>query len=170
MGVCLTQKKTWVHKHKDMMFTWEDSIFTRQFNSVQFSHSVVSDSLRPHGLQHARLPCPSQLPELTHPHVHWVDGAIQPFHPLSSPSPPAFNLSQHRGLFQRVSSLHQMDKVLEFQFQHQTFQWTLRTDLLYEGLVGSPCSPRHSQESSPAPQFETINSSRLWFTNMRVGL
>ena len=59
MGVCLTQKKTWVHKHKDMMFTWEDSIFTRQFNSVQFSHSVVSNSLWPHGLQHSRPPCSS---------------------------------------------------------------------------------------------------------------
>ena len=57
----------------------------------------------------------SQLPELVQTHVHWVGDAFQPSHPLSSPSPPAFNLSQHRGLFQWVSSLHQMAKVLEFQ-------------------------------------------------------
>ena len=63
-------------------------------------------------------------------HVHWVSDAIQPSHPLSSPSPPAFNLSQHLGLSQWVSSSHQVAKVLEFQLQHQSFQWTPRTDLL----------------------------------------
>ena len=63
-----------------------------------------------------------QLPESTQTHVHWVGDAIQPFHPLSSPSPPAFNLSQHQGLFQWVSSSHQVAKVLEFQLQHQSFQ------------------------------------------------
>ena len=68
--------------------------------SVQFSRSVVSDSLRPHESQHARPPCPSQLPESTQTHVHRVSDAIQPSHPLSSPSPPALNLSQHQGLFQ----------------------------------------------------------------------
>ena len=83
--------------------------------SVQFSRSVVSDSLRPHGLQHARLPCNHQLPELAQTHVHWVGDAIQPCHPLLSPSPPAFNLSQHQGLFQWVSSSHQVAKVLELQ-------------------------------------------------------
>ena len=77
---------------------------------------------------------------------------------LSSPSPPALNLSQHQGLFQEVSSSNQVAKVLEFQPQHQSFQWTPRTDL-YDGLVGSPCSPRDSQESSPTPQFKSINSS-----------
>ena len=70
------------------------------FSSIQFSHSVVSDSLRPHGLQHTRLPCPSPTPGASQTHVHWVGDAIQPPHPLSSPSPPAFNLSQHQGLFQ----------------------------------------------------------------------
>ena len=62
------------------------------------------------------------LPELAQTHVHRVSDAIQPSHPLSSPSPPAFNLSQHQGLFQRVSSLHQVAKVLELQLQHQSFQ------------------------------------------------
>ena len=88
---------------------------------------------------------------------------IQPSHPLSSPSPPALNLSQHQGLFQWVSSLHRVTKVLEFQLQHQSFQWTFRTDFLQDGLVGSPCSPRDSQESSPTPQFKSINSSVLSF-------
>ena len=66
---------------------------------VQFSHSVVSNSLRPHGLQHDRPPCPYQRPEFTQIRVHPVGDAIQPTHPPSSPSPPAFNLSQHQGLF-----------------------------------------------------------------------
>ena len=63
-----------------------------------------------------------QLPELAQTHVHQVGDAIQLSHPLSSPSPPAFNLSQHQGLFQGVSSLHEVAKVLEFQLQHQSFQ------------------------------------------------
>ena len=76
------------------------------------------------------LPVHHQLLESTQTHVHWVGDAIQPSHPLSSPSPPALNLSQHQGLFQWLSSLHQMAKVLEFPLQHQSFQWTPRTDLL----------------------------------------
>ena len=75
-------------------------IFVKKFSSVQFSHSVVSDSLRPHGLQHARLPCPSPTPEAYSNSCPLHRCAIQPSHPLSSPSPPAFNLSQHQGLFQ----------------------------------------------------------------------
>ena len=74
------------------------------------------------------LPVYHQLPEFTQTHVHWVSHAIQPSHPLSSPFPPAFNLSQHQGLFKWVSSLHQVAKVLEFQLQHQSFQWIFRTD------------------------------------------
>ena len=109
------------------------------------------------------LPVHHQLPEFTQTHVHRVGDAIQPSHPLSSPSPPTFNLSQHQGLFQRVSSLHQVAKVLELQLQHQSFQWIFRTDFLQDGLVGSPCSPRDSQESSPIPQFKGINSSALNF-------
>ena len=74
------------------------------------------------------LPAHHQLAEFTQTHVHWVGDAIQPSHPLSSPSPPTFNLSQHQGLFKWVSSSHQVAKVLEFQLQHQSFQWTPRTD------------------------------------------
>ena len=76
------------------------------------------------------LPVHHQLPESTQTHVHCVGDAIQPAHPLSSPSPPALNLSQHQGLFKWVSSPHQVAKVLEFQLQHQSFQWTLRTNRL----------------------------------------
>ena len=63
-------------------------------------------------------------------HVHQVGDAIQPSHPLSSPSPPTFNLSQHQGLFKWVSSSHQVAKVLEFQLQHQSFKWIFRRDFL----------------------------------------
>ena len=75
------------------------------------------------------LPVHHQLPESTQTQVHWVSDVIQPSHPLSSPSP-AFNLSQDQGLFQWVSSLHQVAKVLEFQLQHQSFQWIFRIDFL----------------------------------------
>ena len=75
-------------------------VWAMNLSSVQFSHSVVSDSLRPHESQHARPPCPSQLPEFTQTHVHRVSDAIQPSHPLSSPSPPAPNPSQHQSFFQ----------------------------------------------------------------------
>ena len=71
------------------------------------------------------LPVHCQFPEPTQTHVHRVGDAIQPSHPLSSSCPPAFNLSQHQGLFQGVSSSHQVAKVLEFQLQHQSFQWIL---------------------------------------------
>ena len=109
------------------------------------------------------LPVHHQLLELTQTHIHWVGDAIQPSYPLSSPSPPAFNLSQHQGLFKWVSSSEQVAKVLQFQLEHQWFQWTPRTGLLYDRLVGSPCSPRDSQESSPSPQLKSINSSALSF-------
>ena len=94
-------------------------------------------------------PVHHQLPEFTQTHVRRITDAIQPSRPLSSPSPPAPNPSPHQGLFQWVISSHQVARVLEFQLQHQSFQWTPRTDLLHDGLVGSACSPGDSQESSP---------------------
>ena len=99
------------------------------YSSVQFSHSVVSDS-DPMDCSTPGPPVQHQLPESTQTHVHWVSDAIKPSHPLSSPSPPAFNLSQHQGLFRWVSSSHQVANVLEFQFQHKSFKWTHRTDFL----------------------------------------
>ena len=101
-----------------------------QFSSVQFS-SVAQSCLtvcNPMNHRTPGLPVHHQLPESIKTHVHRVGDAIQPSHPLSSPSPA--NLSQHQGLFKWVSSLHQVAKVLEFQLQHQSFQWTPRTDLL----------------------------------------
>ena len=98
-----------------------------QFSSVTQSCQTLCD---PMNCSMPGLPVHHQLLEFTQTHVHWVGDAIQPSHPLSSPSPPAPNPSQHQGLFQWVSSSHQVAKVLEFQLQHQSFQWTPRTDLL----------------------------------------
>ena len=93
-----------------------------QFSSVQLlSHVQLCD---PMNSSMPGLPVHHQLPEFTQTHVHRVSDAIQPSHPLSSLPPPAFNLSQHQGLFQWVNSLHEVAKVLEFQLQHQSFQWT----------------------------------------------
>ena len=80
-------------------------------------------------------PVHHQLPELAQTHVHWVGDAIQPSHPLSSPSPPAFNLSQHQGLFQWVSSSYQVAKVLELQLQQQSFQWITKHGPLEKGMA-----------------------------------
>ena len=119
----------------------------------------MSDSLQPHGLQHTNFPVHHQLPELTQTHVHWVDDANQPSHSsLLSPSP-AFNLSQHQVLFQGVSSSYHVIKVLDFHFQHQSFQWIFRTDFLEDWLVWSPCIPRDSK--SPLLNT-TVQASILW--------
>ena len=75
------------------------------------------------------------LPELAQTHVHWVGDAIQPTSPLSSPFPPAFNLSPHQVLFKWVSSSHQVAKVLELQLQHQSFQWTPSTPFGWTGWI-----------------------------------
>ena len=106
--------------------TW----FTRcsvQFSSVAQSCPTLCD---PMNRSTPGLPVHHQLPEFTPTHVHQVGDPIQPSHPLSSPSPSAPNPSQHQGLFQWVNSSHEVAKVLEFQLQHQSFQWTPRTDLL----------------------------------------
>ena len=139
----------------------DDQVF--QSSSVQFSCSVVSDSLRPNGLQHTRPPCSSPTPG-----VHSISCALSRWcHPTISSSVDPF--SSHlqsfpaSGFFQWVSSSHQVAKVLELQLQHQSFQRIFRTDFLWDGLVGSPCSPRDSQESSPTPQFKSINSLVLSF-------
>ena len=114
------------------------------FSSVKFSRSVVSDSLWPYGQQHASLPCPSLSPGVYPNSCPLSQWCLPTSHPLSSPSPPAFNLAQHLGLFQWVSSSHQVAKVLELQLQHQSFQWIFGTNLLWDGLVGSPSSPEDS--------------------------
>ena len=108
---------------------WMKTIHIREFSSVQSLSwgPTLCDLMN---CSTPDFPVHHQHPEFTQTHIHWIGDAIQPSHPLSSPSPPIFNLSQHQGLFQWVSSSHQVAKVLEFQLQHQSFQWTLRTDLL----------------------------------------
>ena len=123
------------HLHKSTLKCYLKQNFLKCINtltwigSVQFSRSVMSDSLRPHEQQHARPPCPSPTPGV-HPNScplsQWCH---QPSHLLSSPSSPALNLSQQQRLFKSVSSLHQVAKVLEFQLHYQSFQWTSRTDV-----------------------------------------
>ena len=97
-----------------------------QFSSVQLSSvdQLCPTLCDPMNRRMPGLPVHHQLPEFIQTHIHQVGDAIQPAHPLSSPSPPAPNPSQHQGLFQWVNSLHKVAKVLEFQLQHQAFQWT----------------------------------------------
>ena len=130
-----------------------------QFSSAQWLSRLTLCNLMNHSTP--GLPVHHQRPEFSQTHVHWVGDVIQPYNLLLSPSPPTLNLSQHQGLFKSVSSSHEVAKVLEFQLQHQSFQWIFRTDLLQDGLAGSPCSPRDSQETSPTPQFKSINFSTL---------
>ena len=103
-------------------------------------------------------PVHHQLPEFTQTHLRW----IQPSHSLWSRSPPTFNLSQQQGLFKWVSFSHQVAKVLEFQLQHQSFQWIFRTDFLSDGLVRSPFCLRDSQESFPTTQFNSLALNFLY--------
>ena len=97
-----------------------------QFSSVQLSSvdQLCPTLCDPMNRSMPGLPVHHQLPEFIQSHIHQVGDAIQPAHPLSSPSPPAPNPSQHQGLFQWVNSSHKVVKVLEFQLQHQAFQWT----------------------------------------------
>ena len=132
----------------------------------------MSDSLRPHGLQHARPPCPSPTPRVHSTHVHWAGDAIQPSHPLSSSSPPALNLSQ-QGLFKWVSSSYQVAKILELQLQHQSFQWTpspsFRMDwldlLAVQGMLKSLLQ-HHSSKASilGCSAFFTVQLSHPYMT------
>ena len=119
-------------------------------------------------MQHARLPCPSPNPGArsnSHSLSQWchptISGSLIPFSSClqSFPASGSFPMSQF---------LHQVAKVLEFQLQHQSFQWIFRTDLLYDWLDGSPCSPRDSQESSPTPQFKSVSSLFYFSTFMKM--
>ena len=106
----------------DLLSLFESSV---QFSSVAQSCPTLCD---PMNHSTPGLPVHHQLLEFTQTHVHWVGDAIQPSHYLSSPSPPALSFSQNQDLFQWVSSSHKVAKVLEFQLQHQSFQWIFRTD------------------------------------------
>ena len=125
-----------------------------KLSSVQFSCSVVPNSLRPHGLQHSRPPCLSLTPRVysnSCPLSQWchptISSSVIPFSSCIKSFPASWSFPFW------ISSSHQVAKVLEFQLQHQSLQWIFRTDL--DGLVGSPYSPRGSQASSPTPQFKS---------------
>ena len=123
-----TKRGCWVEfpLYSHLVFTM-GLIHISQFSSVAQSCPALCDPMdcsTPSFLVH------HQLPKLAQTHVHQVGDAIPPSHLLLSPSPPAFSLSQHQGLFQWISSSHQVAKVLEFQLQHQSFQWIFRTDFL----------------------------------------
>ena len=124
-----------------------------KFQSNCCSVVQLCPTLWPHGLQHTRPPCPSLFPRAysnPYPSSRWC-------HPTTLSSVVPF--SSHLPSF---PASHQLVKVLEIQFEHQSFQWIFRADFLKEGLVGSPCSPRDSQESFPTQQFKcSTNSSAL---------
>ena len=133
---------SWIRKNNKLQLrTWrrqlmrfEYGVYIRQWYCMDIQFSSVTQSCPtlcdPMNRSTPGFPVHHQLPELTQTHIHQVSDAIQPSHPLSSPSPPAHNPSQHQSLFQWVNSSHEVPKVLEFQLQHQSFQWTPRTDLL----------------------------------------
>ena len=134
-------KEDGVHVHNGILISrnkeWNNTIYSKtdgpQFSSVAQSCPSLFD---PMDCSESGFPVHCQLPEFTQTHVHWVSDAIQPSHPLSSPSPPVFNLSQHQGLFKWVSSLHQVAEVLEFQLQHHSFQCKQ-----HPGLILKRCCP-----------------------------
>ena len=132
-----------------------------QFSSVAQSYPTLWN---PMDCSTPGLSVHHQLPELAQSCVHRLGDAIQPTHSLSPPSPPAFSLSQHQGLFQWVSSPHHMVKVLEFQLQHQSFQWTFIQYWFPLGWTGwISLQSKGLSKSSPTPQFKSINSLALSF-------
>ena len=126
--------------------------YTGQFSFAAQSCPTLCD---PMDCSMPGFPVRHQLPELVQTHVHQVGDTIQRS-PTVVPFSSRLQSFPASGSFPR-SSLPQVAKVLEFQLQHQSFQWIFRTDFLLDGLVGSPCSPRESQESSLTPQFKSIN-------------
>ena len=140
---------------------WRIKIWMHILSSVQFSCSVVSDSLQPHELQHARPPCPSPSPGVhsnSRPSSRWchpaISSSVVPFSscPQSLPASESFPMNQLFAWGGQSTGISALASLLPK---------NTRTDLLQNGLVGSPCSPRDSQESSPTPQFKSINSSAL---------
>ena len=167
---------TWIlHNNQTIFHLFGLNIQSVRFSSVTQSCPTLCD---PMDWSIPGLPVHHQLPEFTLTPVHWVNDAIQPSHRLSSPSPPALNLSQHQGLFKWVSSSHQVAKVLEFQLQYQPFQWIFKVYLPQDGLVWFPCSPRDSQEPSPTQQskapilwcsaFFTVQLSHPYMTTRKT--
>ena len=133
-----TKSQTWLREWTRvilLLVSWEISTFFFFFEKLACCHCCSAAQLylilcNP---MDCSTPCFSvfhYLPEFAQTHVHWVDDAIQPSHPLLPPSPPTFNLSQNQSLFQWISSLHQVAKALELQLQYQSFKWMFRVDFL----------------------------------------
>ena len=121
----IQNKAAWlVHQHNQCF------LHLREFQSVSSVAQLCPTLCDPMNCCTPGLPVHHQLLEFTQTHVHRVGDAIQPSHPLSSPSPPTFNLSEHQGIYKWVSSSHWVAKLLEFQLQHHSFQWIYRTDFL----------------------------------------
>ena len=135
-------------------------IYCHQFSSVAQLCLTLCD---PTERSTRGFPVHHQLSESTQTHVCHVGDASQPSHLLSSPSPPAFNLSQHQGLFQWISSSHPGDQSIGASASASVLPINIQDWFPLGWLAGSPCSPRDSQESSPTPQFKSINSSALSF-------
>ena len=142
--------------------------------SVQFSRSVVSNSLRPHELQHARTPCPSPTPESTQTYVHWVSDTIQPSHPLSSPSP-VLSLSQHQGLFKWVSFSHQWGRMDTWicmpEFLHYSPEITSLIDCtqIQNKKVKKKKEKKarlHFTNKGPSSQSYDFPSSHVWMSEL----
>ena len=132
-----------------------------QFRSVAQSCPILCD---PMDCSTPGLPVHHQLLEFNQTYVHWVGDSIQPSHSLLSLLlPPSIFPSIRVFSNESVSWSHQVVKVLEFQLQHQSFQWIFKTDFLYNGLVGSPFRPKDSQESFATPQFKSISSLAFTF-------
>ena len=140
-----------------------------QLNSVTQSCLTLCD---PMDCSMPGLPVHHQLPELTQTHVHQVGDAIQPSHPLSTPS--VFSLSQHQGLFQWVSSSQQVAKVLKFQLQHQSLQWIFRADSLSDGLdllavQGTLKSLQHHSSAASILWYSAFFIVQLSYPDMTTG-
>ena len=155
--------RTWIGGEISFCFHYLDFCLISLLLFVVQSCPTLSS---PIGYSTLGLLVPHHLPKFAQVHVRCIGDAIQPSHSLTPSSLSAFNLSQQQGLFQWVGSLHQMTQILELQF----FQRVSRVDYPWDWLVWSPCYPRDFQESSPAPQFEGINSlaflaGKVWQTS-----
>ena len=131
--------------------------------------SVLSDFLWPHELHRHTTQgihvLGFHLLDFVQTHVHWISDAIQRSHPLSSP--PALNLSQHQGLFQWISSLHQVAKILELQLQHQSFQWyagliSFRVDLMFKELASLLYHHNSKASVLQCSAFIMVQLSHTW--------
>ena len=166
-------RASWGQKNSQIYLSMTRRWHNSQFSSVAQLCPTLCDQV---DCSMPGFPVHQQFPELTQTHFDQISDAIQPSHPLSSPSPPVFNLSQHQGLFLWISSSHQVAKVLELQHQHQSFQWIFRTDFFQNWLVWSPCSQgtlesllQHHSSKSTILQFSALFLLQISYPKMTTG-